>query len=55
MDNLLLAIRIFIKTCDNFSEDLDFDCKEMSEEEFLQMTDSVVRFLRNNNIDVETT
>ena len=26
----------------------------MSEEEFLQMSDSVVRFLRNNNIDVET-
>jgi len=44
-----------IQGIDRFSEDLDFDCKEMSEEEFLQMTDSVVRFLRNNYIDVETT
>lgn len=43
-----------IQGIDRFSEDLDFDCKEMSEEEFLLMTDSVVRFLRNNNIDVET-
>lgn len=43
-----------IQGIDRFSEDLDFDCKEMSEEDFLQMSDSVVRFLRNNNIDVET-
>jgi len=39
---------------DRFSEDLDFDCKEMSEDEFLQMSDGVVRYLRQNNIDVET-
>ncbi|MBQ1694966.1 MAG: nucleotidyl transferase AbiEii/AbiGii toxin family protein, partial [Bacteroidales bacterium] len=36
------------------SEDLDFDCKDLSEEEFMAMTDSVVNYLRNNNIDVET-
>ena len=43
-----------IQGIDRFSEDLDFDCKEMSEEEFLQMSDNVVRYLRQNNIDVET-
>ncbi|MBO4536416.1 MAG: nucleotidyl transferase AbiEii/AbiGii toxin family protein [Bacteroidales bacterium] len=43
-----------IQGIDRFSEDLDCDCKEMSEEEFMQMSDSVVRFLRQNNIDVET-
>lgn len=43
-----------IQGIDRFSEDLDFDCKDMSEEEFLQMSDGVVRFLRHNNIDVET-
>lgn len=36
------------------SEDLDFDCKDLSEEEFIAMTDSVVSYLRQNNIDVET-
>ena len=39
---------------DRFSEDLDFDCKELSEEDFIAMTDSVVSYLRQNNIDVET-
>ena len=43
-----------IQGIDRFSEDLDFDCKEMSEDEFRQMSDSVVRYLRQNNIDVET-
>lgn len=33
---------------DRFSEDLDFDCKEMSKEEFLQMTDSL-EFLKARN------
>lgn len=36
-----------IKGIDRFSEDLDFDCKKLSKEEFLTMTDDVVRFLRN--------
>ena len=43
-----------IQGIDRFSEDLDFDCKDLSEEEFVTMTDSVVTYLRQNNIDVET-
>lgn len=43
-----------IQGIDRFSEDLDFDCKDLSEQEFLAMTDSVVQFLRQNNIEVET-
>lgn len=43
-----------IQGIDRFSEDLDFDCKELSEEEFMAMTDSVVSYLRQNNIDVES-
>ena len=43
-----------IQGIDRFSEDLDFDCKDLSEEEFMEMTDKVVLYLRQNNIDVET-
>ena len=43
-----------IQGIDRFSEDLDFDCKEMSEQEFLEMTDKVVRFLHQNGLVVET-
>ena len=43
-----------IQGIDRFSEDLDFDCKDLSEEDFMAMTDSVVSYLRQNNIDVET-
>lgn len=43
-----------IQGIDRFSEDLDFDCKELSEDEFMVMTDSVVTYLRQNNINVET-
>ena len=43
-----------IQGIDRFSEDLDFDCKELSELEFMTMTDSVVQFLRQNNFEVET-
>ncbi|MBQ9475665.1 MAG: nucleotidyl transferase AbiEii/AbiGii toxin family protein [Bacteroidales bacterium] len=39
---------------DRFSEDLDFDCKELSEGEFISMTDKLVAFLKLNGIDVET-
>ena len=39
---------------DRFSEDLDFDCKGLTEAEFVAMTDGVVTYLRQNNIDVET-
>ncbi len=43
-----------IQGIDRFSEDLDFDCKDLSEAEFVAMTDSVVRYLRQNNVEVET-
>ena len=43
-----------VQGIDRFSEDLDFDCKDLDEKEFMAMTDSVVNHLRNNNIDVET-
>ena len=43
-----------IQGIDRFSEDLDFDCKEMDEAEFMAMTDGIVAFLRMNNIMVET-
>ncbi|MBR8758997.1 nucleotidyl transferase AbiEii/AbiGii toxin family protein [Porphyromonas levii] len=37
-----------------FSEDLDFDCKNLSEEEFRSMTDDIVRFLSNIGYEIET-
>lgn len=43
-----------VQGIDRFSEDLDFDCKDLDEKEFMAMTDSIVNHLRNNNIDVET-
>ena len=42
-----------IQGIDRFSEDLDFDCKEMTKDEFMAMTDSVIRYLQKNNIRVE--
>lgn len=39
---------------DRFSEDLDFDCKEMSGTDFRQMTDKVLQFLQRNGISVES-
>ena len=43
-----------IQGIDRFSEDLDFDCKDLTEEEFMTMTDNIVNYLRMNNINVET-
>jgi len=43
-----------IKGIDRFSEDLDFDCKNLSKEEFIEMTDSIVRFLQGHGLEVET-
>ena len=37
-----------------FSEDLDFDLKEMNKEEFLKMSDDVMRFLIRNGYKVES-
>lgn len=43
------SIRL-IKGIDRFSEDLDFDCKSLSEEEFLGMTDGILQFLLFNGM-----
>lgn len=43
-----------IQGIDRFSEDLDFDCMDLNESEFVAMTDSVVQYLRKNNLEVET-
>lgn len=42
-----------IKGIDRFSEDLDFDCKDMSKEEFMSMTDDVLTFLRRSGLQAE--
>jgi len=42
-----------VKGIDRFSEDLDFDCKDLSKEEFMAMTDEVVSFLRRDGLRVE--
>ena len=42
-----------IKGIDRFSEDLDFDCKNFTKEEFMAMTDDVFRFLKRSGIRVE--
>lgn len=36
---------------DRFSEDLDFDCKQMSEDDFMDMTDSAIQYLQRNGIN----
>lgn len=38
---------------DRFSENLDFDCKDLSLEEFVQMTDSLIDYLRGNGLKAE--
>lgn len=42
-----------IKGIDRFSEDLDFDCKQMTREEFICMTDDVLTFLSRSGLNVE--
>lgn len=43
-----------VKGIDRFSEDLDFDCRGIKREEFLQMSDDVMQFLRRNGYKVES-
>ena len=43
-----------VKGIDRFSEDIDFDCKDLSKEEFIQMTDDVLLFLNKNGYITET-
>jgi len=38
---------------DRFSEDLDFDCKSLSEGEFMKMTDGLAEYLTGNGLQVE--
>jgi len=40
-----------VKGIDRFSEDLDFDCKNLSLDEFITMTDSVLLFLQRYGIN----
>ena len=43
-----------IKGIDRFSEDLDFDCKNLSREDFTKMTDEMLTFLRRSGLRAET-
>lgn len=42
-----------VKGIDRFSEDLDFDVRGMSEQEFMNMTDDILSFLRRSGLNVE--
>jgi predicted nucleotidyltransferase component of viral defense system len=42
-----------VKGIDRFSEDLDFDCKQLPEAGFAEMTDSVLSFLQHSGWRVE--
>lgn len=42
-----------VKGIDRWSEDLDFDCKDLSQEEFMEMTDSLIDFLQMNGLNAE--
>jgi len=42
-----------IRGIDRFSEDLDFDCKNFSENDFLDMTNDVVHFLQRSGLNAE--
>jgi predicted nucleotidyltransferase component of viral defense system len=43
-----------VKGIDRFSEDLDFDCKGMDKDEFLQMSDDIMNYLKRNGYKVES-
>jgi predicted nucleotidyltransferase component of viral defense system len=43
-----------VKGIDRFSEDLDFDCKDFLESDFLRMTDDILVFLQRSGLRVET-
>ena len=42
-----------VKGIDRFSEDLDFDCKQMSDQDFTEMTDGILSFLQRAGWRVE--
>lgn len=41
------------KGIDRFSEDLDLDCKGLSKEEFMEMTDAIISFLKRSGFQVQ--
>ena len=41
------------KGIDRFSEDIDFDCKDLTKDAFYDMTEAVIRYLQNNDLNVE--
>lgn len=41
------------KGIDRFSEDLDFDCRALSKEEFMEMSDAILQFLQRSGMRVE--
>jgi len=42
-----------VKGIDRFLEDLDFDCRDLSREEFIEMTNGVIQFLERSGLRVE--
>lgn len=42
-----------IKGIDRWSEDLDFDCRDMTKEQFMEMTDDVIGFLRRSGLNAQ--
>lgn len=42
-----------VQGIDRFSEDLDFDCKNLSAEEFMAMTDGLIRYLQLQGLRAE--
>ena len=42
-----------VKGIDRFSEDLDFDCKDLSKQEFMEMTEDVIRFLNRSGLNAQ--
>ncbi|MDR3237955.1 MAG: nucleotidyl transferase AbiEii/AbiGii toxin family protein [Spirochaetia bacterium] len=43
-----------VKGIDRFSEDLDFDCKQLSEQDFTEMAEGVLFFLQRSGLRAET-
>ncbi|MFA5228949.1 MAG: nucleotidyl transferase AbiEii/AbiGii toxin family protein [Candidatus Paceibacterota bacterium] len=43
-----------VKGIDRFSEDLDFDCKDFTKDDFIRMTDDILVFLQRSGFRVET-
>ena len=41
-----------VRGLDRFSEDLDFDCKELSEDDFTEMTNGIIQFLERSGFRV---